>query len=193
MAILSVSGGATIFIIVDNLLTSLDLLQVVSSTPFKDCIVVNEETLDVLLRSVEWQNARKSMRFHIDNFDVEGVSALHLGLPYCYMMLSAMNGTGVFEMYNPEFMGYSPALVVERYEESLSCPSEERRPMIRSNHVLVSYFDAQRRTTMHARFDDREAWAVQHVGLHSIGFSICSGANNVDSGVETLRGLLTGE
>ncbi|OQW76828.1 MAG: hypothetical protein BVN35_06095 [Proteobacteria bacterium ST_bin11] len=184
---------AATVVVIDVFTTSADLMPVLRSSFFSECVPVDSELLGVLAQNAEWLRARKSMLYYIGNFDVEGVSAFHLGLPYCYMMLAVENKTSVLEMYNPRFKGYSPQVVVDRDEASLSCEEMEKTSVLRSNHVVMTYLDGRRNIDVLIAFDDREAWAAQHVGLHSLGFSICEQAERQDEGVATLRELITGK
>ncbi len=166
-------------------------LPIVTSNPAERCIVVDATLIHALNEERRWQLAYQSMLYHLDVEQLEGISAFHLGEPYCFMLLRSVNTT--IAMFNPRFKGYSPSSVVTRDEQSMSCPTVVRTPK-RSNHVLMTYIDACTLEEMLVVLTDREAWAAQHVGLHSMGYSLCNlHQTNTDNGVDTLRQLITKE
>jgi peptide deformylase len=162
---------------------------IVENSPGEVCSIVDATVLNVLTAEKRWQHALKSMRHYMKNSQLEGISAFHVGEPYCFMIVKTLENTTI-EMYNPQFKGYSPTSIINRDEVSLSC-SSITRVLKRSNYVLMSYLDATTGAQMLVRLKEREAWAAQHIGLHSNGYSICElHRADTDKGVETLRQIL---
>lgn len=122
---------------------------------------------------------------------MEGISAMHVGDVRCFMLLRmADSPTTLLSMYNVEFLGFSPEKLVYRREESFGCP-EKAVVVQRAEHVLVSYLDADVNQTMVVHLSGRDAWAMQHVGLHNLGYSICNNDDRKDEGARTLQEILS--
>ncbi len=164
-------------------------LPFAKNSPAEQCILVDATLLKNLSREERWRQAVLSIRYHMRHDDLEGASAFHIGEPYCFMILRTRENK-TLEMFNPRIIAYSPLSIINRDEVSFSCP-EVTRTLKRFNHVLVSYLDAQNGESMIVRFDEREAWAAQHITLHSMGYSICELYRTyTDNGVDTFRQLL---
>lgn len=159
--------------------------------PTVQCRPVGKEDIQLLSADKHWQHTLKSMYWHMNAGDLEGISAFHVGDPTCFILVRTSGG--ILPMFNTMIKGYSPNSIVTRDEESLACPGVIRN-MMRAMHIRVSYIDADTREDMTERFSGVEALAIQHVNFYSLGKTICDlHASNTDQGVATLRKLIASD
>lgn len=159
--------------------------------PTVQCRPVTKEDILLLQADVHWKHTVKSMYWHMEAGELEGISAFHMGDPTCFILIRTTGG--ILPMFNTAFRGYSSNSIVSRDEESLACPGVIRN-MLRAMHVRVSYVDADTREDMIERFSGVESFAVQHVNFYSQGRTICDlHASNADQGVQTLKKLIASD
>lgn len=159
--------------------------------PTVQCRPVSREDALTLLSDVHWQHTVRSMHWHLEAGELEGISAFHVGDPTCFILVRTTGG--VLGMFNPVIKGYSPSNIVARDEESLACPGVIRN-MVRAMHIRVNYIDAVTFDDMTERFSGGESFAIQHVNFYSLGKTICDlHASNADQGIATLRKLITSD
>jgi peptide deformylase len=159
--------------------------------PTVQCRPVTKEDILLLQADVHWRHTVKSMYWHMEEGELEGISAFHMGDPTCFILIRTAGG--ILPMFNTAFRGYSANSIVSRDEESLACPGVIRN-MLRAMHVRVSYIDAATREDMIERFSGVESFAVQHVNFYSQGKTICDlHASNADQGVQTLKKLIASD
>lgn len=183
VAVLALSGGYVVFrgqeVFVPRPITH--------NMPTVSCRSVTPAEIETLAADPHWQHMVRSMYWHMESNQLEGISAFHMGDPTCFVLISQNGGKSVLPMFNPVFRGYSTASIMARNEESLACPGVIRN-MLRALHVRVSYIDAHTRESMIELFSGPEAFALQHVNFYSLGHTICDlYAANTDRGIATLR------
>ncbi len=161
--------------------------------PTVSCRPVSKADIEALSGDPQWQHTVRSMYWHMESGQLEGISAFHMGDPTCFVLIRLNEGKAVLPMFNPTFRGYSTASIMARNEESLACPGVIRN-MLRALHVRVSYIDATTREQMVEVFSGAEAFALQHVNFYSLGHTICDlYATNADKGITTLRERLVAD
>lgn len=167
--------------------------QVTHNMPTVRCRPVSKEDIEYLSREENWKHTVRSMRWHMDVNQLEGISAFHMGEPTCFILIRLNDGKTILPMFNAVFRGFSTTAIVARNEESLACTGVIRN-MLRAQHVRVSYVDGNTGEEMVELFSGPEAFALQHVNFYSLGHTICDlHAANADKGVATLRERLVAD
>lgn len=160
-----------------------------SNMPRRSCMHVDDRTIFNNREDTRWLHTVQSMRYYIENDNLEGISAFHLGEADCFIMLRMPDNT-TLSMYNARFTGYDTKAISVRNEQSMACPTISRT-MKRSDVIIASYTDAKTANTMLIRLEGQTAWAFQHVNAYSMGKTICDlHAENTDKEVEGLRAYI---
>lgn len=81
-----------------------------------------------------------SARYHIDNINVLGTTAYHVGVPLCFVIFRDRNGRK-HTLYNPEIVGTSPDKFSHIKESDILCPEEEPYIAKRYNQITIVYDD----------------------------------------------------
>lgn len=195
-------GVVAFFVIRDinpGLLSSLGLMNkpvekknympIVSHMPAPSCFPASIEEILSLRTQSHWIDTVDSMRHHIEEQSIDGLSAFHVGSGNCFMIIKQEDGTFV-EMFNPKFKGYSPNNIVRSKETSVACPTTPR-DIARSNHVIISYNDAKDGKLMIRSFDDQQALDAQAMMMYLSGKTICAiRGEESDNGINTLKEML---
>jgi len=136
------------------------------------CINVDPTTIlddQYMNQEFDFTHLRYSMSHHM-NEGLEGICALHLGVPLCYCMLKTVDNQWLY-MFNTNITG-SSELTVLNEEYSNFCPQDEFIAVERTEQVWIT-FHTEKGLKIKNIFDGFDAYNLQHLVDVSNGNSIC--------------------
>lgn len=119
-------------------------------------------------------NYVRSVRYHVTNQEVYGLTPYHVGVPLCFIVFQDRHGK-MSTLYNPAVVGTSPDDTVRIKETDILCPDQEPEIVKRYKQITLIYDDisddylsgrdktAKPKMRMRENFMGGDAYLIQHL------------------------------